>query len=503
MRRKIAAAAAALVLPAGLVGVLAIPAGATPHTGPDTSAATADAASPDMMTALQRDLHLTADQARARLAREDKASRTEATLRRDLGASFGGAWLNADATTFTVAVTDAAKAGVVRASGAVPVVVTRSATTLDAAKAKLDRKARPSHAAVPAWYVDVVTNTVVVLARGDSAAARAFASGVDAVRVIPSTEAPTTLYDVRGGDAYYMGGGRCSVGLSVNGGFVTAGHCGTPGTSTQGFNRVAQGSFQGSSFPGNDYAWVSVNSQWVPQPWVNNYSGGNVTVAGSNEAAVGGSICRSGSTTGWHCGVVQQKNATVNYPQGTVTGLTRTNVCAEPGDSGGGWMSGQQGQGVTSGGSGNCSVGGTTYFQPVNEILSRYGLTLRTSGGQNPPPPPPPGPPPPPPPSGCDNPEATYNGSLSGSGAAQIQPNGTWYQSTASGTHRGCLDGPNGVDFDLYLQKWNGAAWANVASGTSAAPDETITYNGTAGYYRYRVLSYSGAGSYRLGITNP
>ncbi len=33
---------------------------------------------------------------------------------------------------------------------------------------------------------------------------------------------------------------------------------------------------------------------------------------------------------------------------------------------------------MTSGGSGNCSSGGTTYFQPVNEILSAYGLTLVT-----------------------------------------------------------------------------------------------------------------------------
>ena len=55
-----------------------------------------------------------------------------------------------------------------------------------------------------------------------------------------------------------------------------------------------------------------------------------------------------------------------------------TNVCAEPGDSGGSWLSGNQAQGVTSGGSGNCTSGGTTFFQPVNEILGRYGLTLVT-----------------------------------------------------------------------------------------------------------------------------
>ncbi|GAA4443314.1 S1 family peptidase [Actinokineospora soli] len=98
--------------------------------------------------------------------------------------------------------------------------------------------------------------------------------------------------------------------------------------------------------------------------------------------------------------------------------------------------------------------------------------------------------------------EATYTGSLN-SGAAAIQPNGSYYQSTTSGTHRGCLTGPSGADFDLYLQKWNGSTWANVKSGTTAAANETVEYAGTAGYYRWRVHAYSGSGSYTLKIDNP
>jgi streptogrisin C len=69
--------------------------------------------------------------------------------------------------------------------------------------------------------------------------------------------------------------------------------------------------------------------------------------------------------------------------------------------------------------------------------------------------------------------------------------------------HRACLDGPTGTDYDLYLQKWNGSAWAVVAQGASAAADENVTYSGTAGYYRWRVHAYSGSGSYSLGYTNP
>jgi streptogrisin C len=114
---------------------------------------------------------------------------------------------------------------------------------------------------------------------------------------------------------------------------------------------------------------------------VNNYSGGNVGVAGSQEAAVGSSVCRSGRTTGWRCGTIEAKNVTVNYSGALVYGLTQTSACAEPGDSGGAYVTGNQGQGVTSGASGNCGTGGRTFFQPLNEILGAYGLSLTTTGG--------------------------------------------------------------------------------------------------------------------------
>ncbi|HEX6969737.1 MAG TPA: S1 family peptidase [Micromonosporaceae bacterium] len=495
MRSRVAAAAVAMLLPVGVFAASTMPAAAAPN--PDAAPAlvpVADAASPEMLAAMQRDLGLTAQQARERMARDERGSRLEAELRRSLGAAFGGAWLTDDAETLVVGVTNAAQAERVRAAGAQAKLVKRSEAMLNQLKSKLDSRAgAASPNDVAGWYVDVTTNTVVVLAR-DTKAAGAFvaASGVDreAVRIVASDEQPRLLYDVRGGDAYYMSsGGRCSIGFSVNGGFVTAGHCGTTGTSTSGYNQVSQGTFRGSSFPGNDYAWVQTNSSWTPQPWVNNYSGGNVTVAGSQEAAVGASVCRSGSTTGWHCGTIQAKNSTVNYPQGTVYGLTRTSACAEPGDSGGSWLTGQQAQGVTSGGSGNCTSGGTTYFQPVNEILSVYGLTLKTSGGGG---------------GGgtCSGYENTYSGSLS-SGSSAYQPNGSYFYTSSSGTHRACLDGPTGADFDLYLLKWNGSSWVTVASGTTSGPDESITYSGTAGYYTYRVHAYSGSGSYTLGFDVP
>jgi hypothetical protein len=126
-------------------------------------------------------------------------------------------------------------------------------------------------------------------------------------------------------------------------------------------------------------SWVAVNANWTATPDVKAASGQKVQVAGSVQALVGASVCRSGSTSGWHCGTIQRLGTTVRYAEGTVNGLTQTNVCAEPGDSGGPFIAGAQAPGVTSGGSGDCTRGGTTFFQPVNPILSDFGLTLRTT----------------------------------------------------------------------------------------------------------------------------
>ncbi|OAQ98865.1 hypothetical protein LLEC1_04693 [Akanthomyces lecanii] len=143
---------------------------------------------------------------------------------------------------------------------------------------------------------------------------------------------------------------------------------------------AALGTFSASVFPGSaDMSYVRTVSGTTLRGYINGYGQGSLPVKGSTESAVGASICRSGSTTQVHCGTVRAKGATVNYAEGSVTGLTQTSVCAEPGDSGGSFYSGTQAQGVTSGGSGNCQSGGTTFFQPVNEILQTYRLTLVTA----------------------------------------------------------------------------------------------------------------------------
>ena len=351
-------------------------------TAPPAAAVKLDLA-PGMLTAMRRDLKLNDAEIGNRLTTEAAAPVVEKRLRKVLGKKFGGAWIPAGGTRLTVAVTSEADAAKVRAEGADAKVVKRSESTLVAARAKLDKNSKKAGNKIHSWYVDPAGNSIVVTAApGAEASAKKFArdSGAGAVTVTTVAEAPKLMADIRGGDQYVINGNTlCSVGFSVAGGFVTAGHCGGTGSPTLGVNNQAQGTFAGSSFPGNDYAWVRTNGNWTPQPWVNNYSGGNVLVSGSQEAAIGSSICRSGRTTGWRCGTLLGKNETINYPQGSVSGLNRSNACAEGGDSGGSWISGNQAQGVTSGGTGNCTSGGTMWFQPVNEILQVFGLSLTTT----------------------------------------------------------------------------------------------------------------------------
>lgn len=173
---------------------------------------------------------------------------------------------------------------------------------------------------------------------------------------------------------------RCTTGFatehdSLGDGFLAAGHCGVVGDRSY-VDGTAVGTVRMADPGGLTWLWVELDEGWTAS---GELPDGGV-ISDGVEAPVGSSVCRIGSTTGWHCGTIQAKNQTISYPQGTVTGVTRTNVCAEPGDSGGPFVSGTSAQGIALGGSGNCSSGGTTYFYPLDRILAEAGsLRLITS----------------------------------------------------------------------------------------------------------------------------
>ncbi|WP_447008649.1 S1 family peptidase [Saccharothrix sp. DSM 118769] len=350
---------------------------------------TAGQLSPGLVSSMRAAFGLTEQQALARISQEATATRLAPSARTAAGGAFGGSWFDSDRGVLVVGVTDEKAADRVRGTGAEPRLVARTAAELDRVKDRVDALSRAGAvpSAVTSWHPDPRSGAVVVNLRAGEQAGEV-AAFLDRVKefgpVEVNTEGVTAPVPFAagtvGGDPYYTGNVRCSIGFSVHGGYVTAGHCGGTGAQVYGWDRSWQGTFAGSSFPGNDYAWVRTGGGWWNAPVVLGWGTvSDALVRGSWEAPVGTSVCRSGSTTRWHCGVVQSRNETINYAQGAVYQMAGTSVCAEGGDSGGSFITGDQAQGVTSGGYGNCSSGGRTWFQPVNEILSVYGLSLLTA----------------------------------------------------------------------------------------------------------------------------
>ncbi len=284
-----------------------------------------------------------------------------------------------------IAVTGESAAAQVRAAGGIAKMVSRSGGQLDLVKAGLNAAPRITGTS---WFTDPATNQVVVTYDSTVTGARLsqlrgiVATYGAAVRV--ESQPGVLSMRISGGDAIYGSSYRCSLGFNVRNSagtyyFLTAGHCGNLATTwySNSSHTTVLGSRAGTSFPGNDYAIIQYTNSAISHPGnVDLYNGSTQDITTAANAYVGESVKRSGSTTGVHSGSVTALNATVNYSEGTVYGLIKTTVCAEGGDSGGSLFAGSTALGLTSGGSGNCSSGGTTYFQPVTEALSVYGVSV-------------------------------------------------------------------------------------------------------------------------------
>ncbi|MFE2545073.1 S1 family peptidase [Actinacidiphila glaucinigra] len=295
-----------------------------------------------------------------------------------------GSYYDAGSDRLVVNVLGAEAADTVRAAGAVPRTVAHTMAELRAATRTLGLQAR-----IPgtAWSVDPRTNQVVVTADRTVSAA-----GMDRLdEAVDGLGAGTARVQkskgefkpfIAGGDAIFGSGARCSLGFNVvkdgQPYFLTAGHCGVDIKSwsdSAGGREI--GSVEAATFPGHDYALVKYTGSGVDHPSaVDLYNGSAQEITSAATPAVGQAVQRSGSTTQVHDGTVTGLDATVNYQEGSVSGLIQTDVCAEPGDSGGALFSGATALGLTSGGSGDCTGGGETFFQPVTDALEVYGAEI-------------------------------------------------------------------------------------------------------------------------------
>jgi streptogrisin D len=310
---------------------------------------------------------------------EPDPAKLAATMAERLGSRTAGSYVDRASGSLIVTVTNAADASTVREAGGVPKTVSRSGADLRQAADTLYGTAR-----VPgtAWAVDPVSNQVLVsvdetVTGAKLAKVEAAAAGLGGAARIQRVAGTFDRF-ITGGDAIIGGGVRCSLGFNVQNSsgnffFLTAGHCGNVAGTWRNSAGTTLGNTLDSSFPGNDFAIVQYNASFTDHPG----TVGSRDITGAGNPVVGQSVTRRGSTTGTHTGRVTALNVTVTFNTGeTVSGMIQTNVCAEPGDSGGPLFSGGTALGITSGGSGNCRSGGMTIYQPVTEALSTYGVRV-------------------------------------------------------------------------------------------------------------------------------
>ncbi|MEJ2890153.1 S1 family peptidase [Actinomycetospora aeridis] len=249
-------------------------------------------------------------------------------------------------------------------------------------------------AAVSAWWVDAASRTVVLALNTAPRDSRTSgwvqeAREVDAsVRVVdgvaaPSPRADPPVYDLVGGDTIRVNRTRCSLAFTATAAsgaprLITAGHCTNRGGDVTGANNTPVGPVRSSVFDRTgDWGVVDVGPGWRATPSVAAEGSTTRSITGTATAPVGATVCRSGSTTGWRCGKVTAVDVTANYAAGPVQGLVLTDACSEGGDSGGPFVSGSSALGLLSGGTGDCTTaGGTSLYQPIDEILAAEELTL-------------------------------------------------------------------------------------------------------------------------------
>lgn len=388
--RRIALAGATAAATAAAL-VVAPSAAANPESA---AAQDGDGAPQRAVQAMAQDLDISHAEAEHRVETQSAKAALADRLRDQLGSDPAGAFIRSRTGQLVVNVTNADAADRVRETKAQPEVVDHSLQRLREIKAELQDVAVTGST----LGINVRSNEVAVTiprsASGDRAQAllrraNSFGGTVDVSRVdrVPRT---TVLY---GGEAIHGGSTRCSAAFVTTDGsseyVVTAGHC-TQAASSWTVDEGNLGSNAGSNFPGNDYGLIN-NSGGVQTSGSVQRNGSPYDITGAGNPPVGTQVCKTGSTTGTSCGTIDQYDVTVNYQQGTVTGLIQTDVCVQPGDSGGAMYtsSGNQAVGIASGGStGNCGAGFTSFFENITDALSAYGVNIKgTDGGGDEPPP--------------------------------------------------------------------------------------------------------------------
>ncbi|MFI9405223.1 S1 family peptidase [Nocardia sp. NPDC052316] len=424
VRKSVIAASAAILL----FGPTAAVATAQPDPAPGLPA--------ELVAAVARDLKISPEEYlhRADVAQQVAAFAT--TAQRQYPAVFAGSWLD-DNGKAVVALAQGPGADEARtaaqSAGFEVRNVAKSESALRGEKTAFQRWLDGQPEAVSALVRGVVIDTV-----NNSIAVRVDKPGlpmpnfIDPARVIvmapPVAGEQATLEAseiagaangaLAGGDGYASVAGRlslrCSLGFNgtdrsgniVN---VTAGHC-NPDIPSAGNDNAARvhelngnrlgnelGRFEKSVLGSQDYSIVRIADQSRDRFGNNEVrvpGAASVRIDGVATPVVGAPVCKSGSRTGFSCGVVNAVDQTVQVGERELTQAFSANICALPGDSGGPIVTGRLALGISSASSVAdypiCEIpnligaltGNTPqlFAQPVSVVLSdNPGLRIRTN----------------------------------------------------------------------------------------------------------------------------
>ncbi|UNT00139.1 S1 family peptidase [Streptomyces tubbatahanensis] len=394
-----------------LVAAIAVALLAVPATGvaqAQNSSPATPRYQPQMVAALADSLHVSEKAAADRLDHQAAQEDQLANVVKEGKARTDGAFFDASGNLVVNAPDDRAASQIEKA-GLHARVPEHGKAALTSAKEQLDEQAaEKAPAGISSWSVDLSADTVKVEVNdADARGARSFLKTArsfgDAVHVVKGAEPLESQATVYPGSAMTWtddkGSWVCSVGFgaqdsSGKGYLVSAGHClaSLPDLSVDGdhFAKGTDSRYEvGRDSVDMGIAAVDQGDSIATEVGTWGSTDGNVAVEGSERAPEGADLCKSGQTTGWTCGKVEAYDVSVTYvdehggPDTVVSGLGESTVCTEGGDSGGAYISGNQGQGMTSGGPTNQSCGGLnsstkSYFQPLDDTLEHYGLTLNT-----------------------------------------------------------------------------------------------------------------------------
>lgn len=372
------------------IGAFAVPATAAP-TQPST------AYDQVMLETLAAQLRVSPVQAAQKLDHEKNLISSLENIKAR-GLRTDGAYFD-DAGVLVVNASDAGSAQALRSAGLSPRTAARGERALDALSATVGKVIGADVGQVQSWGPELAADQVVVtVAPGADRALVQRLSKLSGVTVRTGTaNGNTTQADVIGGQIMdLVPGTNCSLGFpgttsNGNNVLLTAGHCVEGNPDILNASGVHIGRGVDTEFPSADMGLMDIDAEDTGRGYIDTRNGTTVRITGSSKAPVGTTLCKAGNTTGWTCGKISAYNQTVRYSGESVatTGLARSTVCTEGGDSGGAYIAGNTAQGMTSGGpadghdcgfnQGANATGSYSYYQPVVDAANTYGVTLTRS----------------------------------------------------------------------------------------------------------------------------